>query len=917
MMALSWPAGLGQCLGRTDGRKLGNQSTMLGTRKLAMSHLTALRLLRRLIRRGWGIDILAMTIAFFGFLHRASAAELDSVRSIPLGDLTLHVMPQSHIDLAWWWRYDPETLQIVAEHTLETAFANFEQFPDYTFTFLQVPSIEPLERLNPRLFYRLRYYAHRPEPMRDRLPNPEASGAAGRLAIGSGLWCEVDASVPCGESLVRQCLYGKRYFRLVFGIDVRTAWFQDAWTHPWTYPQILQKSGMDSYMFSRPRGQGESMFWWESPDGSRVFAYKPMTVDGESLPPQEAVNQRLRITAGRYGVKDDLTLIGVGNHGGGAIRADVERMRTLMAQRQTNAEPPRIKFSTPARFVDAVLRESHSFPVIRTELRATIRGAYTSVGEIKQGNRQSENLLLTAEKFCSIAARLGVRSYPQGLLFEAWKKVMLNQFHDTISGTEIQPAVDDALQRYREVQDTVGVELQAALKAMAARIHTKGPGVPLIVFNPLVWERTEIAECELEFEEPASAVALTDDDGQPVISQILSRKSVAGHERIRFAFTAKALSSLGYRTYWARPVKLAEKSEAVPSPGPYQLENGFFKIRIDPGTGCLESIYDKVHEREVQAGKSQGNLIQVLEDFGDSEGFLRSAQGELEHNVWDGRSWDVVSDPQIIWAERGPVRQAVQVKKKFGLARFTQRIALPQDVPRIEFELAIAWQGTNRMVKVAFPLSISSPVATCEIPYGAIARRSNGEECVAQNWVDISAGGYGVSLLNDSRYGHDFAPNIIRLSVLRSPDHPVAATEQRGLHRIRYALYPHAGNWQEAGLPRRGQEWNNPPITVVETPHSGDLPSRYSFLEATPGNIIVSVLKKAEDSDDLLLRCYESTGSSCSARITLADPLKIDAVHTTDLLEQSQAEDPCQSTNFETPIGAWSIETYKLIRDPE
>jgi alpha-mannosidase len=224
-------------------------------------------------------------------------------------------------------------------------------------------------------------------------------------------------------------------------------------------------------------------FWWESPDGSRVFAYRPMIVDGESLPPREAINQRLIASQRRYGVKDDLNLIGVGNHGGGAIRADVERMRALMAQRSTDPKPATIKFSTPARFVEAVLREPHDFPVVRTELPPTIRGSYTSVGEIKKGNRQSENLLLTAEKFSVIAARLGVRPYPQAFLFEAWKKVMLNQFHDTISGTEVQPAVEDALQRCREVQGSVGPELEAALSAIAARIQTEGRGVPVVVLK--------------------------------------------------------------------------------------------------------------------------------------------------------------------------------------------------------------------------------------------------------------------------------------------------------------------------------------------------------------------------------------------------------------------------------------------------
>ncbi len=758
--------------------------------------------------RNWAVCITVVGLVVPGELAGRAAGHAEAGGAVPLGDLTLHVIPQSHIDLAWWWRYEPETVQIVAEHTLETAFANFEKFPDYTFTYLQVPAIEPLEALDPKLFYRLRYYAHRREAMQDRLPNPEAGGADGRLAIGSGLWCEVDASVPSGESLVRQCLYGKRYFRRVFGIDVRTAWFQDAWTHPWTYPQILKKSGMDSYMFTRPRGEGESMFWWEAPDGSRVFAYKPMIHDGENLPPQEAVNQRLLAMNQRYGVKDDLTLIGVGNHGGGAIAADVERMRRLMAQKETDDKPATLRFSTPAQFVEAVLRERHDFPVIRTELAPTIRGAYTSVGEIKKGNRQSENLLLTAEKFSAIAAWLRVRPYPRALFFDAWKKVMLNQFHDTISGTDVPPAIDDALQYYRDVQTTVSAELKATLGAMVARIHTKGRGVPVVVFNPLAWERTEVAECELECDDSTRAAVVMDDQGRRTAVQILGREKRNGRTWVHCAFTAAGLPSLGYRTYWVCTGRPAPKTDAVRTMPVYELENGFFKVRVDPATGCLASIFDKANRREVLAPRGQGNLIQVLEDFGDSEGFLRSRQGEPEHNVWDGRSWDVVSDPQIAWVEHGPVRTALEVKKKFGLARFTQRVALAQAVPRIDFELTIDWEGKNRMVKVAFPLSVSAPVATCEIPYGAIARASNGEECVAQNWVDISENGYGVSLVNDSRYGHDFAPNVIRLSVLRSPDHPVAATEERGAAPDPLCLVPASGRLARGG--------GSPPRTRME-----------------------------------------------------------------------------------------------------
>lgn len=836
-----------------------------------------------------------------------------------LSEMTMHVIPQSHIDLAWWWRYEPETLEIVVTHTLETAFGNMEKFPEYTFTYLQAPAIEPLEESHPDLFYKLRYYAHNAKAMGVRIPNPDASGAEGRLAIGSGLWCEVDGSVPGGESLVRQCLYGKRYFWRVFGIDVRTAWFQDAWTHPWTYPQILKKSGMDSYMFTRPRGEGEPMFWWEGPDGSRVFAYKPLDEGGGSLSPQNEVDARLLDVNRRYGVKDDITLIGVGNHGGGAIRADVERMREGMARRaddQAKGEnPPKMMFSTPERFVDAVLKESHEFPVVNTELPATIRGAYTTQAEIKKGNRLCENLLITLEKFSAIASRLGVRAYPQQGLYDAWKKVMLNQFHDTISGTDVLPSIEDALGRYASVEAWGRGELEQCLRAICARISTEGSGTPVVVFNPLAWERSDVAEVELQGLTGPCSITLRDGKGNPVPAQLVGQDRPGARGTVRFVFHAEGVPSLGYKVYWAT-VKRGAASTGVPAKdGEYVLENSDFTVRLDPATGCVASIFDKRAGREALDDSRKGNLIQILDDFGDSEGFLKSADGAREHNVWDGACADVASNPRITWLERGPVRTVVEVKKQFELARFTQRITLCAGVPRIDFEIIADWEGQNKMVKVGFPLSVSPAEATYEIQYGTIARPSTGEECAAQNWADLTDKGYGVSFLNDGRYGYDVLHNVIRLSVLRSPAGPVAATEEQGVHVLRYALYPHAGGWQEAATARQGHAFNNPLIAMAAAPHQGDLPSQYAFLTVTPGNVLAAVLKKAEDSGDLILRCYESAGQACQARISFAASIPADGAHAVDLLERSQKDIPVANNGLDADIGAYSIESYKIIKD--
>ncbi len=852
-----------------------------------------------------------------------------------LNKMHFHVIPQSHIDLAWWWRFDPHTVRVVAKHTLETAFENMEKFPDYTFTFLQVPSIAPLEDRDPELFYKMRYYVHNTRALDERIPNPGAGGADGRLAIGSGLFCELDGSLPCGESLVRQCLYGKRYFKHQFGIDVKTAWFQDAWTHPWTFPQILKKSGIDSYMYSRPRPeekfmlvpdrlkdeyltsiskeQHERMFWWESPDGSRVFAFKPLRIGGENLPDEETINEYLLELNRRYGVTDGFTLIGVGNHGGGAIKADVERMRQVMQDKKAGAAKAELKFSTPARFINAVMEKPNNFPVIKDELIPTIRGIYTTQCEIKKGNRYSENLLLMLEKFAAIADILGEYNYPRQWLSNAWEKVMLNQFHDTISGTDINPSIDDALRRYQQIAEEGNRELQQVLQSIARRVNTSGEGMPIIVFNPLSWERTEPVETELQFDKEVSNIQITDCNNQSIPAQIIEQYKTGDKYKVKVLFIAR-VPSIGYACFRANSAK-SENTATTLQASLNQFENEFFRIKIDSATGCLTSVFDKKAHREVLNKTGQGNLIQIIEDFGDSEGFLMSPNGFGEFDRWTGKTWNVAEVVEIRLVESGPIRATLQIKKKFQLARFIQRIHLYPGIPRIDFELVLDWNGKNKMVKVAFPLSIQNDSATYEIPYGTITRPSIGEEQVAQKWVDISDDQYGVSLLNDSRYGQDITPNTIRLSVLRSPDHPVAATDEKGIHQVKYALYPHPGDWRQAQTMRRGYEFNYPLIAITEENHSGDLPAMHSFITIDPQNLIISVLKKAEDSDDLMLRFFETHGNDCVGQIILSPFIEFNAVHKTDLLENELEIISHNNYQFEMNTGQYSIESCKLIKD--
>ena len=837
-----------------------------------------------------------------------------------LGSMTLHVIPQSHIDLSWWWRYDPNTIHVIIPHTLETAFGNMEKFPDYTFTHTQVPAIEPLEEHYPELFYKLQYYIHNKKAIGLGLPNPLASGQRGRLAIGGGFWVDIDGNLPCGESVVRHILYGKRWFKHKFGIDVKTAWLWDNWTHPWTYPQILKKSGIESYMYWRTTSQEDYVFWWESPDGSKVLVYRPLAESGERLPPKETIDNYLLQLNENYGIRDGVTLIGVGNHGGGAIAADVERMEKVMKERDLNkhnqSKTARMIFSTPMQYTNAILKNSENLPVFKYELEPTIRGTYTTVGEIKKGHRYSENLLLTLEKFSSIASSTGINTYPDNTIFDIWKKLMLNQHHDPISGTDINPSIDDALLRYQQILDTSSNLINRQLGLITDNINTLGEGIPIVIFNPLSWQRTDVVKAEFELPAESKYFSITDQNNIKIPVQIINKTEEHGVWKYQVIFLAEDIPSMGYCTYRIKSEKKQPVVRNILKTDRFYLENELFILKIDSLTGCLARITDKQNNREVLDRNSLGNIIQIIEDFGDSEGFLKSPEGKFEFNRWTGNVSELFDYTEIDLIENGPVRATIQIKKEYRLARFTQWIHLYRGIDRIDFEIAIKWHGKNKMVKVSFPLNVQSDSATYDIPYGTIKRASLGEEHVAQKWVDISDDHYGVSLLNDSRYGHDITKNTIRLSLLRSPSRQVEALDNQVIHRVKYALYPHKGSHPKANVMQKGYEFNYPLIAVTGNIQKGILPAKHSFVEISPANMIISTLKKAEDSDhDLVLRFYETEGTKSKAKIKFSPLMGIDAVHKTDLLENEIEKIPLNNNEIEVQVGKFSIESFRLIKD--
>jgi len=793
---------------------------------------------------------------------------------------TIHVIAQSHIDVAWLWRYDPGTIHRCCKPTFTLATDNMDKFSDYTFSQSQVPLYQATEEVYPELF----------EKIKRRINE-------GRWEIVGGMYVEFESGEPCGESIVRQCVMGKRYFKTEFGVDVKTGWQEDAWSHPWQLPQILKKCGINSYMFKRGE-KGERLFWWQSPDGSRVLTCKP-----HHGIPSPSWREFFSDMKERYGVKDVMIRIGRGDHGGGPTPEEIEAVKKFANEVSPEIE---VKFDTFSNFMETLISQEPNVPALNDELGFELTGDLTNCGEIKKNNRECENLLLNSEKFCSIASILFGHPYPSEEFYESWKKVLFNQFHDIIGGSGIPPVCRDAFRDYEIVKESGERLLRDSIDTILENVNSEGEGIPIIVFNPLSWERTELAEVEVQLEEEQEEVQLLDEEGNQIPIQIVESREMENKRFLKFIFIADEVPSLGYKTY--RVVRGKEKlSYSNPfSFDKQKISNELYQIEIDPDTGCIKTIFDKRNKREVLSSP-RGNLLVAIEDEGDSEG--RFVKGSDTITKPPGEAFNLISEPEIEVAERGPLRAKIRIKRKFKNSSFTQEVMLYSKIERVDFNLIVDWNDIHWMIKVAFPLNFEDPEVTYNTAYGSIVRPQDGQEVSAQKWVDMSEEGYGVSLLNNSRYGHDVEENTVRMSILRSPTEPARNTDE-GIHEVGYSIYPHSGDWREALVFRRGYELNYPLITLVEDNHPGELPPVFSFMKVEPENVIVEVLKKAYESDEFIMRLYETHGESCTASIKL--PCEIKEAYGTDLLERETGEVEFEDKVLKADVGAYEIKTLKF-----
>jgi alpha-mannosidase len=813
----------------------------------------------------------------------------------------LSLAGNSHIDLSWLWRWR-ETVE-VAKQTFSTVMDNMEEYPEMVYVQSQAQVYKWMEEYYPDVFERIKKKVKE-----------------GRWEIVGGMWAEPDCNLPDGESFIRQLLYGKRYFKEKFGVDVKIGWVPDSFGYNWNLPQFFRKSGIDSFITQKISWNDTNvfpyfLFWWEGPDGSRVLTYFPPTGYVGDLKAEEML-EGLKNFESNSGLKNVLILYGLGDHGGGPNREMLNRARSYQKQKIF----PLLKHSTVAEYLSSIRKKiPRNLPVWKDELYLEFhRGTYTTQAETKRNNRKSEVLLSNAEKANSLALLFGA-DYNTQSLKKAWEKVLLNQFHDILPGSSITSVYRDTKESYLEVQRLSNQIVANSLDQIGQKTDTaKGPdGNPLLIFNTLSWERDGIVKVPLppKFQE---RVKVIDESGREVPSQVL-----ASDQGNVISFIAKKVPALGYKIY-----KLQKGGEAKYTTslkvGDSTLENQYFLITLNPESGNIVSIFDKLQKKEVLAPQAQGNQLQLFEDIPDI------------YDAWEikytGREWKLDKADSVRVIHTGPVLASIKVEKSFlGLSKdrmapthdfpssfFTQEIILYDGIPRIDVDLKADWWENHVLLKVAFPVDVKNEKATYEIPYAFIERPTTHNtdweraryEVPAIRWTDLSDGGYGVSLINECKYGYDIKDNVMRLTLLRSPLSP-DPTADRGKHQFSYCLYPHKESWREAKTVAKAYEFNVPLLTQFLKSHEGVLPPSCSFFKVSPQNLILSTVKKAEDRNSLILRIYESEGKVTETAIELFQGPK--KAYELDFMENRLRAVPLKEKTLTLNFGKSEIKTIELV----
>ena len=766
----------------------------------------------------------------------------------------------THIDVAWLWNLEQTRQKAV--RSFSSVIDLMDRYPEYIFTSSQPQLYKFVKEEEPELY----------EKIKEKV-------AEGRWEVEGAMWLEADCNLSSGESLIRQILHGKRFIKEEFGKESKILWLPDVFGYSAALPQILKKSGVDTFVTSKISWNEYNTipydtFNWKGIDGTEIFtqfiigAHPNVSLEKvQRFSTYSASIQPLTLEYSwrKYHQKDInneiLTSYGYGDGGGGANEEMLE------FQRRTAKSIPGSPTSRLTKAADCIDRikenvKGKKLPKWVGELYLEMhRGTYTSMAKNKKFNRMCEHLLTHAETVSLMNKLLCGGNYPKESLYNSWEKVLLNQFHDIIPGSSIKEVYEDSDRDYAQVISENAALSDGAISGIAQNVCEKG----VLVYNPTSFERSE----EITF----------------------------GGEKI----FAKNIPAYGYK------VIAPAKTESRAKISEKCIENDFYILEIDE-KGAFSRIYDKKNGREVLKAGERGNVIYAYDDhpFKFDNWEMCAYYPEQKWEVGDVISTQVADG-------------SLKITKKFMNSTICQTIKVYDNSPRIDIENDIDWNEHHIILRSLMPVDIDAGKATFEIQYGAVERPDHMNtsweaakfEVCAHKWMDYSENGYGVAMLNDCKYGCDIHDGVMGLTLLKCGTYPNENADI-GKHEFTYSIMAHSGSWQEGGVVKEAFALNCP-LIAVKAEGKGNLPAEYSFISSDCENVVISAVKEAQDGEDIIVRVYESCGRRTNATVKTGFDIK--AVYDSSFVETEEfAEISANGNSFEFTMKPYEIKTLRIKR---
>ena len=767
----------------------------------------------------------------------------------------------AHLDPVWQWRWQEGSAE--AKATVRSALDRMKEFPDFKFVCSSASVYRWIEEFDEEMFEEIK-----------------ARVAEGRFVVVGGWHVQPDCNLPSGEGFARQSLYAQRYFKEKLGVTAKVGYDVDSFGHNANLPQILKKSGMNSYIFMRPspteKPMDSDVFDWVAPDGSSVLTYRILDPYCARFNTPEDLDNRIDFLNRES--KTDLDQVpvfyGVGNHGGGPT---IRHIELIEAYKKAHPEVE-VTFSNLSDFFDSIRESGAEIPEHHDDLQHHAAGCYATVSAVKNGIRRSEHELTAAESYTVLAGALRGKKYPTEKFADAWRNVSFLHFHDSMDGCSIKEVYEDAKYMYGMALETAAVAENNALQTLSWAVDTSADrelGLPVFVFNPHSFDVEEFIQVNKK------AIGVKDADGNDVPSQLVHSSTLECYWRDDIAFRAK-VPALGWAVYYLQGADENRPEDYVSPESPVKatafeghrtsnnraatvLENDIWRIEFELYTGYIISMVDKRTGKEAITGRAA--VPTVIDEY--------------YHDTWSHAKnfftdeMARFSDAEVTVIENGPVRATVKVVSRYNGSTLTQYFSLFEGKEELYVRARLDWHEKYKMLKLAWPMAVENPKAYYEIPFSVIERPADGEEEPGLGWTAVKGEGAGFAICNSDTYSSSVKDNTIYHTVVRSPiygDHGGPRTSEsdftdQGEREFRYILMPVGETW--APVIKTAKLLNKPTTNIIENWHTGKLSDKvFGGISVDCDNVVVSALKRAEDGKGLVIRLYETDGTGADVTVS-------------------------------------------------